>query len=45
MLHTEKHGGVSYACWGAIAVAGFVHGDWADRAAGMMAERAESAQN
>ncbi|SFR90708.1 putative efflux protein, MATE family [Halomicrobium zhouii] len=32
---------LSYICWAVIAVAGFVWGDWADRAAGMMAERAE----
>lgn len=29
----------SYCCWAVIAVAGFVWGDWAERAAGMMAER------
>jgi len=29
----------SYCCWAALVVAGFVWGDWADRAAGMMAER------
>lgn len=33
----------SYASWAIIAVAGFVWGDWAEQAEGMMAERAESA--
>jgi putative MATE family efflux protein len=31
----------SYLCWAVIAVAGFVWGDWAGRAAGMMSERDE----
>jgi putative MATE family efflux protein len=29
----------SYCCWAVIALAGFVWGDWADRATGLMAER------
>jgi Na+-driven multidrug efflux pump len=29
----------SYGCWAVIVVAGFVRGDWAKRAAGMMKER------
>jgi Na+-driven multidrug efflux pump len=32
---------VSYCCWAVIAAAGFVWGGWADKAAGMMAERDE----
>ncbi|SER93019.1 MATE family efflux transporter [Natrinema salaciae] len=32
---------LSYCCWALVAVAGFVWGDWADRAAGMIAERTE----
>ena len=31
----------SYGCWAVIVVAGFVWGDWSERAAGMMDERAE----
>jgi len=33
---------LSYACWAAVAGAGFVWGDWAGTAASMMAERAEA---
>ena len=29
----------SYGCWAAIVVVGYVRGDWAERAAGMMKER------
>jgi len=29
----------NYACWAVIAVAGFVWSDWAEKAAGLMAER------
>ncbi|WP_181687231.1 MATE family efflux transporter [Halorhabdus salina] len=35
---------LNYACWAAVAVAGFVWGDWAEKAAGMMAERADVAE-
>jgi Na+-driven multidrug efflux pump len=31
---------LSYACWAAVAAAGFRWGDWAETAASMMAERA-----
>jgi len=30
---------LSYACWAAVAVAGFARGGWADAAAAMIAER------
>ena len=33
---------LSYACWAAVATAGFRWGDWAGTAASMMAERAEA---
>jgi len=35
---------LSYACWAAVAAAGFVWGDWAGTAASMMAERAAEAE-
>ncbi|MEF8841646.1 MAG: MATE family efflux transporter [Haloarculaceae archaeon] len=35
---------LSYACWAAVAAAGFVWGDWAGTAASMMAERAADAE-
>jgi len=33
---------LSYACWAAVAAAGFLWGDWAGTAASMMAERADA---
>jgi putative MATE family efflux protein len=33
---------LSYVCWAAVVVAGFVWGDWAGTAASMMADRAEA---
>jgi putative MATE family efflux protein len=33
---------LSYACWASVAGLGFLRGDWADRAASMMAERADA---
>jgi putative MATE family efflux protein len=34
---------LSYGCWALIVGAGFVYGDWAETAAGLMAERAAAA--
>lgn len=34
----------NYACWAVVAVAGFLWSDWAEKAAGLMAERADVAE-
>lgn len=36
---------LSYVCWAVVATVGFVWGDWAERAAGMMAEREDIQTN